>query len=234
MGLVVAHIAVHQFGPSGVHTVTTPPIDTTGATSIYLAGAGVFGVGVPAGGLDNQGNSYDLIGNPFGANSRGMGFWHIHNPVTSTSHTFSVNNDQNDICEICVLAIRPVIPTGTATFSQEALGSLKNPVQATDGPNLVPIVPTAPQWVFVTAGLPGAGGWTGGIPTIDQGFTITDFEPAGLAMAYLVASDTSGINPTWSTLAGSSTAFGTNAGAIGLEASTLFTPNGGNWFVYEA
>lgn len=220
MSLIVNQVAVST---SGITVVTTPPIDTTGAKVIYLAGASVFGIGTPPGGYDNKGNTWTLLANPFSTCNGGMGVLRCLNPIVGSGHTFSVSGNSSFYTEMSVIAIAP-LNYGTPYINTRA-DSNANPVKAGGGGITMPM----DHAVFMAFAVAGCG-WDS--VSVDEGFT-TVHTLAHLESAYYVQDiGRVNIDPTWTAL--STGGIGGSKGGAVLESIGVFPNLGGDWQVYES
>lgn len=194
---LVTHSVGAGTGGNGT-PATTGPVDTTGASIVIVAtqmynGSGATGIGV----TDNKGNTYTALPSfSSGSGAETEILWVCTNPVVGAGHTVTATGIVGPpYCSCAMQAFGGTSISSVADIATSYIGSgATNPVQPSSGT----AYPTYANEVIVT-GVAGAG--TGTL-SIDQGFTITDQQPAGsvyheIGMAYLIQTAAAGVNPTW-------------------------------------
>lgn len=188
MGVIVAHASA-AFA-SGA-TMTTPGIDSTGATAIYIFGFSTFGVFTP---VDSYGNSWVLLDNPFSTCNGGMSGFRCFNPITGPGHTATLSGDPAYGKQIAIVAMNVTDPSGTWALRRTQAASNQDPVQ----PGVFsPVAPSVSNYVIIAAASAGCG-WTS--LAVDSSFTLLESQ-LQLGVAYRVlASPDPTLNPGWTTL----------------------------------
>lgn len=221
--VLLAHISAFV---SGTAVATTPPIDTTGATALYVFGASTFTMGVAPGGTDNKANAFVQFGDPNSSCNGSIISWRCFNPTTTgPGHTFSVSGSPSFSTYIAVLALTLKDPGAAYLLTRTA--SKVKPCQPGS------MTPPADDFVIVAAAVAGCG-WGplgGGIPAVDSGFTLIE-AVGSLGVALQVQAKAAPINPTWSTLT-PEPIFGETGCAV-MEGMGFFPPFGSGLRVYEA
>jgi hypothetical protein len=210
--------------------ITTPAIDSTGATMLVIAASGYTIVPQQAGGhvtvTDSNGNTYKQVPNGRSQPQPGVAVFYCPNPVVGSGHT------------------------ATVTFGDSGAGGYVSLSAWSNTHSLVPLaqnsnsggtnIPAPFQGGSVAAGLAGdlilsfISGYNGfstntGLPAgVDSGLTIFDSifsagsaagsGTGGLACGYLVTANTTPVNPTWTMQAAVTGAMVTNV--IFAKAST--------------
>lgn len=164
-------------GPS----VTSPAINTTGATLIVVTAQGSK---VPTGITDSVGNTYTQIG----AGLNGLVMFYCANPTINAAHTFTTTLASNGEVSMEVLAFSGSSGAITPDVSSYALGAQAGSITPSAGGELV----------LAAAGtLSTSGTWA-----VTGGFTIGDSvltaATTGSATAYLAQTAAAAANPTWS------------------------------------
>lgn len=206
---------------TGTAVATTAPIDTTGATALYIFGSTTFTIGEPAGGYDNFGNTWVIIGDPNSTCNGSIIGLRCFNPITGPGHVFRISGSPSFSTYVAVLALKVDSPGGVYLLTRSA--NQANPVQPGS------MTPPSDNAVIVCAAQAGCG-WLGP-PTVDSGFTMVE-AVGNLGVAYQVQPAAAPINPTWSSLAPGG--IGGSTGCSVAESMSLFPPFGGGLRVYEA
>lgn len=189
----VAHVAAASASFAG--TVTTAPVDTTGATLlIFLVGNYNNDSAVPS---DSFLNTWHPLGRngDYGASQ----LFYAFNPTVGAGHTFTAVDAGSDL-SIAVAAF-PAMDLTSAVFEvgsdhQSASAESTNIVQAGS-------VTPATKGDLIIAGIAGL---HFAAPAINSGFTITDYvtSPGGsfscAGLAYLYTVDPGAKNPTWTAI----------------------------------
>jgi hypothetical protein len=185
---------VNHASVSGLSSITTASVDTTGATLLVLVASdyGQAGAVTPT---DSKGNTWTgLTQQGTGANAR-VRIWYSRSPIVGSGHTFTFPGSSN-FCTFTMSAWSGV--DTTSPFDQQngtsAAGvSSVQPGSVTPGSNNELIV-AALAWN--TGESPGV--------SIGSSFTITDQNDfssgsnQGGAQAYLLQGTATAVNPTWS------------------------------------
>jgi hypothetical protein len=215
---LVSHVASQSDSPG--NTATTGAISTLGAT-LLIAGVSWYFAGTGAALSDSSGNTWTPL-TITAANGAGelTRLFYVSAPSVSASHTFMFTGS-GIFPAICVAAFSgvPVSPFDAEAVNPSGSGTTVQPTG---------ITPSQNNELLVTALTFDATGFT---LSIDQGFTILDAQDYrsgqnfGGALAYLIQSTATAVNPTW-TISGSVT---TQAVMAAFTASTAvsrvpFTP----------
>jgi hypothetical protein len=188
MSVLVGHTSVTS--TSGT-TMTTPPLDTTGTTALFMIGYAVFGVFTP---VDSYGNTWVLEANPAASCNGGMSLFRCFNPICGPGHTGTLTGDATYSKQMVMLALRPVDPTGSWALRRLQAASGVDPIQPTV---FSPAAPSNTDYVIITCGMAGCGFST---VAVDSGFTLLE-ALAELGVAYqILASPNPTLNPTWTTI----------------------------------
>lgn len=188
---------------SGAHTkvsspnnpITTPAIDTTGATIIVVALGQINLIAICAI-TDSKGNTYTPLTAQTGAPFPYSRLFYCISPIVGSGHTFTADNGGANIQGgIAVQAFSG----GSPVFDVE------NGVNSGFGNSQQPgsVTPSVNNSLIVTAVCTDNDGITF---AINSGFTITDSVDtgtggafvSGFGLAYLVQGTAGAINPTWS------------------------------------
>jgi len=176
------------------NTLTTAPIDTTGASLIVLAEC-TWSTGTPTVPTDSENNTWQTGLGSYGADSdpSNIKMFYTYAPITNAAHTFE--DVGNDFLSIGVLAFAG---TGTTvTTPDDATGAVgANPLA------FGPLQPGASGELVVTFACSGNSVATA--TSIDSGFTRVDMilngnsgAPEDMASAWEVAPSTTAIVATW-------------------------------------
>ena len=167
-------------GPNtGGSTFTLGPINTTGADLIVVSSAGSFGSTLP---IDSVSNTWHVIlqGN--------VNIWYAWNALTSSAHTFTVNNDYYSAG--AVLAYSGSLKT-SAALDQSSTANANQPGSITPT--------TSGQLIVAVASLQ-----TANPPyTINPGFTVEALEDYisgvnfGVVAGDLIQGAAAAVNPTF-------------------------------------
>ncbi len=184
-------LVAHTGKAGGSSGVTTDPIDTTGANLIVLGFS--FYIGSGGGSLsDSFGNTWTQIAGT-GAGFNSFAMYYCASPTVGSGHTFTFSG--NTFPGITVSAYSGL---DVAPFDAETNNSSTGSATVSPGS----ITPAQADELFVTIM-----GWeaiTGGVISVDIGFTLTDQIPYaagqnyGCSMAYKVISSGAAENPQWS------------------------------------
>jgi len=180
-------IAVVSYTADGdsASSVTTDPINTSGATLIVIAAATYYYT--PSGSYlsDSAGNTWTALTVYGPAGTRKVLLLYCVNPTTSASHTFSYNATS-------------YISLSVAAFSGTALSSVLDSETGDDDSTPGPLTPTQDNCLIVAAACYGAGSTY----SIDDGFTEAG-EIAhggvyvGCMMGYKIQTTAASANPTF-------------------------------------
>lgn len=195
-------------------------INTAGATLIVVhVGESAFTLGTIVV-SDNQGNTYTGLTAKTAVNSISVRsrIFYVQNPTTNAAHTFTVTVGGSPF----VLNWSAEVQAFSGTLTAAAF-DVENGASATTGATLQTgsVTPNQANSLVVS----GFGSDTGtSDATVDSSMTITDKLTSGpkSALAYIVQTLASAINPTWSTNAGS----GDNAAVIAVFKPTAAVTTG--------
>lgn len=173
-------------------TVGTTAINTTGATLIvvslqYFSGAQL---NVPT---DSVSNTFTQLNINTGSTDPAEVLYYINNPITSASHTFSeVSTPSNNFPSICVSAFSGTTITSPFDVQNGSGGAGLTTLQTGS------VTPNQGNELIVTGV-----GYKVGTLSINSGFTLMTGQSTnagngyGAAMAYLIQTTASAVNPTW-------------------------------------
>lgn len=178
--------------------VTTPSMNSTGATLIVLVNA--CNVASCSGSIsDSSSNTYTYQTGNYSVTA-GNNVEYVLNPTTSSSQTFTVTSQQDP--SLCAIAF-----TGTSSTQDKA-----NNNSASSSTTVTPgsVTPGASNEVLVTVL---SNNVASTVLSIDSGFTIPSggtgaftSNGLGIGVAYLIQTTAGAVNPTWtSTLSGATT-----------------------------
>lgn len=174
------------------NTITSSPIDTTGADLIVIMSQ-LFNA-VPAI-TDSYGNTWTPLTERVCAGSLIKGqLFYCHNPTVGAGHTFT-STGTGVYPSLCILALSGAAAS-TPFDVQNGASDLGLGLDAQDGS----VTPSEDNEVVISGLVCGSVNTT---YSIDQGFTISDQVPwttgacDGVALAYLIQTAAAAKNPTW-------------------------------------
>ena len=185
---LVNHVAVGCVAADA----TSAAIDTTGATLLVIAQAGL-NAGTPTP-TDSKGNTWTALTEYAGGNLS-VRLYYCANPTVGTGHTFTALWGGGSYASIAVAAF-----SGTLNAAPDASGGAGSASGTTQQPGL--LTPSVDNCLVVT-GFMYVSGTVPGPATISAGFNVTDdignaTTTIPVAMAYQVQTTATGVNPTWS------------------------------------
>jgi hypothetical protein len=184
-------------------SVTTSPLDTTGATGIILV-VSSYGVGAPGYTIaDNKSNGAPIDPSLFHTTgSASVRLWYYLAPTVGANHTFTVTcSPSAEYPWIAVLAVSGLKLTTPLDQSAQN-GAAAASVQPGS------VTPTEANELLVT----GLGFYNVSLPAIDSSFTLSQSATGGSGqyfpggMAYKIQTTAGAENPTWSWTGGSTEA----------------------------
>lgn len=188
MSVLIGHVSTSV--ASGA-TMTTPSLDTTGTTALYIIGFSTFGVFSPT---DSYGNSWVLVANPFTTCNGSISAFRCFNPICGPGHTATLSGDPAYAKQIALVAFNVLDPSGTWALRRTQAASGVNPVQSGV---FSPVAPSDTNYVIIAAAAGGCGLLS---IAVDSGFTLIESLPQmGVAYRVLASPDAS-LNPEWVTL----------------------------------
>lgn len=172
--------------------VETSALNTTGATSIYLFQSGGFAGGHTP--TDTFSNTWTLLQDSNVATANiGVAVFKCDSPTVGAGHKFAYN-DTGKYPSLCA-----IILDGTPTPSIDQSGKSASPSTSTATTiQSTTITPTVNNEIILCGLYANNQTVT---PTINQGFTVLEFQPHGTAYSCAIASLTQTtaalVNPTW-------------------------------------
>lgn len=189
---------VTHVGANGSATgVTTAGVNTTGATTIFLAVAALSTASAAVAVSDSKSNKYYLLSTQAIAGSNGqIQIYFCNNPTVGSGHTFTVSGT-SIFASICAAVF-----SGGFSAYEKISGATATSVQTIQPGS---ITPSANGELLITALGEGTGATGSTSNSIDSSFTITDQihystgSYFGASLAYLVQATAAAVNPTWTT-----------------------------------
>lgn len=186
---LVAHVAATGEGNNPV----TGAIDTTGADFLVAIVSTDQSLDVPAV-SDNMSNVWQPL-TIYGSNSSAptLQMWYVFNPTVGAGHTFTGHSEFETSIEVAAFS---GLDTTSAVF--EAGSDLGHVGSGAQQPGAVTPADTGDLIISGYANHDFTG--TSGPGLVDSGFTVTDSEQnarVASTLAYLIAPDTSAVNPSW-------------------------------------
>ncbi len=219
-----AHAAISLIASTGTiaatdATITTPAVNTTGATLLVVSTQGFATTSALS---DNMGNTWHTL--PAYGVASGSGFtqiWYAYNPITSSTQTFTAAGGGGQYPSIDVTAW-----SGTATSSSvlESYDGNTNTGGDTIQPGARGALNVGDLIVTTYTGDASHNSFL-----VDSGFTISNTESNANTsmdgvMAYLLATSTSTVDPTWTASGGTKNSSALAVFKIAGGAGTDTTP----------